>query len=115
MLLIVNEHHLRQVLTEYLIHYNTARPQRTLGQLTPAQAHARPRQIDVAEHCVGRKQVSAASRTSIRSPLDSRALLRKVAGHNHIRAPQRRTWQWGRSFVKNAGHDDAADRAGHGA
>ena len=85
MLLIVNEHHLRQVLTEYLIHYNTARPQRTLGQMTPAQAHARPRQIDVAEHSVGRKQVSAASRTSIRSPLDSRALLRKVAGHCYIR------------------------------
>ena len=37
-LLIVNEHHLRQVLTEYLRHYNTARPHRALGQLTPAQA-----------------------------------------------------------------------------
>ncbi len=34
-LLIVNEHHLRQVLTEYLAHYNTARPHRALGQLTP--------------------------------------------------------------------------------
>ena len=33
-LLIVNEHHLRQVLTEYLQHYNTARPHRALGQLT---------------------------------------------------------------------------------
>jgi len=32
--LIVNEHHLRQVLTEYLRHYNTARPHRSLGQLT---------------------------------------------------------------------------------
>jgi len=32
-LLIVNEHHLRQVLTEYLLHYNTARPHRALGQL----------------------------------------------------------------------------------
>src|SRR6185312_13064478 len=56
-LLIVNERHLRLVLTEYLIHYNTARPHRTLGQLTPAQAHARPRQIDLAEHRVRRKQV----------------------------------------------------------
>jgi transposase InsO family protein len=56
-LLIVNEHHLRRVLTEYLIHYNTARPHRTLGQLPPAQAQARPRQIDLAEHRVGRKQV----------------------------------------------------------
>ena len=32
-LLIVNEGHLRQVLTEYLLHYNTARPHRSLGQL----------------------------------------------------------------------------------
>jgi transposase InsO family protein len=36
-LLIVNEHHLRQALTEYLQHYNAARPHRALGQLTPAQ------------------------------------------------------------------------------
>jgi putative transposase len=40
--LIVNEHHLRQVLTEYLLHYNDARPHRSLGQLTPAQADTRP-------------------------------------------------------------------------
>ena len=44
-LLIVNEHHLRQVLTEYLLHYNTARPHRSLGQLAPAQAHRRPPEI----------------------------------------------------------------------
>jgi transposase InsO family protein len=56
-LLIVNEHHLRLVLTEYLIHYNTARPHRTLGQLPPAQAHARSPQIDLAEHRLRRKQV----------------------------------------------------------
>ena len=56
-LLIVNEHHLRRVLTEYLIHYNTARPHRTLGQMPPAQAHAWPRQIDLAEHRVRRRQV----------------------------------------------------------
>ena len=31
-LLIVNERHLRQLLTEYLKHYNTARPHRSLGQ-----------------------------------------------------------------------------------
>src|SRR5215813_10417803 len=40
-LLIVNEHHLRRVLTEYLIHDNTARPHRSLGQLTPSQADTR--------------------------------------------------------------------------
>ena len=56
-LLIAGEHHLRRVLTEYLIHYNTARPHRTLGQLPPAQAHARPPQIDLTEHRVRRKQV----------------------------------------------------------
>jgi putative transposase len=56
-LLIVNEHHLRRVLAEYLIHYNAARPHRALGQLPPAQAHIRPPQIDLAEHRVRRKQV----------------------------------------------------------
>ena len=56
-LLIVNERHLRQVLTEYLLHYNTARPHRTLGQLAPDQAHTRPPQINLAEHRIRRKQV----------------------------------------------------------
>jgi putative transposase len=56
-LLIVNEHHLRRVMAEYLLHYNTSRPHRTLGQLPPAQAHARPPQIDLAEHRVRRKQL----------------------------------------------------------
>src|SRR5258708_40026454 len=57
-LLIVNEHHLRQLLTEYLAHYNTARPHRALGQLTPAQADTRPPEpVDLAEHRIRRKQV----------------------------------------------------------
>ena len=56
-LLIVNEHHLRRVLTEYLRHYNAARPHRALGQLAPDQAHARPPQINLAEHRIRRKQV----------------------------------------------------------
>ena len=56
-LLIVNEHHLRQVLTEYLRHYNTARPHRALGQLAPAHAHTRPPQINLAEHRIRRRQV----------------------------------------------------------
>ena len=54
-LLIVNEHHLRRVLTDYLRHYNTARPHRALGQLAPAQAHTRPPQINLAEHRIRRK------------------------------------------------------------
>jgi putative transposase len=56
-LLIVNEHHLRRVLTEYLLYYNAARPHRSLGQLAPAQAHARPLEINLAEHRIHRKQV----------------------------------------------------------
>ena len=35
--LIVKEHHRRRIPTEYLLHYNNARPH-SLGQLTPAQA-----------------------------------------------------------------------------
>ena len=45
------------VLTEYLQHYNAARPHRSLSQLTPVQARARPPQINLAEHRICRKQV----------------------------------------------------------
>jgi putative transposase len=57
-LLIVNERHLCQVLTEYLRHYNAARPHRALGQLSPAQADTRPPEpINLAEYRIRRKQV----------------------------------------------------------
>jgi putative transposase len=57
-LLIVNEHHLRRVLTEYLRHDNTARPHRALGQLTPAQPDTGPpKPINPAGHRVRRTQV----------------------------------------------------------
>jgi len=56
-LLIVNEHHLGRVLTEYLRHYNTARPHRALGQLAPAQAGTRPPEINLAKYRIRRKQV----------------------------------------------------------
>ena len=56
-LLIVSEHHLRRVLSEYLAHYNTARPHRALGQLPPAHAHSRPPKINLAEHRIRRRQV----------------------------------------------------------
>ena len=57
-LLIVNEHHLRWVLTEYLLHYNTARPHRALGQLAPAQADTQPPgPIKLAEYKIRRKQI----------------------------------------------------------
>jgi putative transposase len=69
-LLIVNQHHLRQVLTEYLAHYNTARPHRAVGQLAPDQADTRPPQINLAEHRIRRNESSAGPRTSTRSPPD---------------------------------------------
>ncbi len=57
-LLIVNEHHLRWVLAEYLLHYNTARPHRALGQLAPAQADTQPPEpINLAEYRIRRKQI----------------------------------------------------------
>jgi hypothetical protein len=57
-MLIVNEHHLRRVLTEYLLHYNTARPHRSLGQLAPAQADCQPPEpVDLANHRIRHKQV----------------------------------------------------------
>ncbi|MFN2534167.1 MAG: integrase core domain-containing protein, partial [Pseudonocardiaceae bacterium] len=34
-ILIINERHLRRILAVYLQHFNTARPHRTLSQLTP--------------------------------------------------------------------------------
>jgi putative transposase len=57
-LLIINEQHLRQVLTEYLRHYNTARPHRALGELTPTQASTCPPEpVNLAEYRIRRKQV----------------------------------------------------------
>jgi putative transposase len=57
-LLIVNEHQLRQVMTEYLLHYNDARPHRSLGQLTPAQADTRPPEpVNLAKFRIRRKQI----------------------------------------------------------
>ena len=61
-LLILNDRHLRQVLTEYLHHYNTARPHRTLGQLPPAQAGTAPPQVNLAGHWISRKRVPGRAR-----------------------------------------------------
>jgi hypothetical protein len=61
-----------------LQHYNTGRPHRALGQLTPAQADACPPEpINLADHLVRRKQVLGDSPTSTTSPLYQPALLRK--------------------------------------
>jgi hypothetical protein len=57
-LLIIDEHHLRRALTEYLRHYNTARPHRFLSQLTPAQADGQPPDpANLADQRIRRKQI----------------------------------------------------------
>ena len=57
-ILIVNERHLRRILTIYLHHFNTARPHRTLGQLAPAQAETGPLHvINLAGHQVHRRPI----------------------------------------------------------
>ncbi|MGN9788526.1 integrase core domain-containing protein [Nonomuraea sp. ZG12] len=57
-MLILNEHHLRRTLTRYLEHYNTARPHRGIGQLSPSQAETSPpTPIDLADHRVHRTAI----------------------------------------------------------
>jgi putative transposase len=56
--LIVNEHHLRRVLTEYLFHDNAAPAAPFPRPAHPAQAATRPPEpVNLAEHRIRRKQV----------------------------------------------------------
>ena len=56
--LVVNERHLRRILTIYLNHFNAARPHRTLAQLAPAQAETNPPQVvDLASYQVRRRAI----------------------------------------------------------
>ncbi len=84
-LLIVNERHLRRVLTDYLRHYNAARPHRALGQLTPAQARTRPPEINLAEHRDPPKTSSRRTHTRVPDRRVTARLLREGAGHLHDR------------------------------
>jgi hypothetical protein len=73
-MLILNERHLRRTLTRYLAHYNTARPHRGIGQLSPSQAETSPpTPIDLATTESTAQPSSAASSTSTRSPADQMA------------------------------------------
>jgi hypothetical protein len=96
-LLIVNEHHLRQVLTEYLRHDNTARPHRSLGQLAPAHAHT-PATADQPRRAPNPPATSP-RRTHARIPdrrMTCPALLQKEAGHRQDRVFEPNTileWQ----------------------
>jgi hypothetical protein len=54
--LVVNECHLRRILTIYLHYFNAARPHRALAQLTPAQAETQPPHvINLVGHQVRRR------------------------------------------------------------
>jgi putative transposase len=56
--LVVNERHLRRILTIYLDHFNNARPHRTLGQLAPAQTETQPPPVtNLADHQVHRRPI----------------------------------------------------------
>jgi hypothetical protein len=75
-LLIINERHLRRILTVYLHHFYTARPHRTLAQLAPAQAETtHPQAINLANFQIRRNRSLTDSPTSISSP------------HDHTRVP----------------------------
>jgi hypothetical protein len=67
-ILIVNERHLRRVLTVYLGHFNAARPHRSLGQLAPAQAETRDQ-----SRSTSLSTESAANRYSTASPANTNA------------------------------------------
>jgi len=57
-ILIVNERHLRQVLTTYLHHFNEARPHRALEQRTPTQAETQsPHVINLVDYQVHRRPI----------------------------------------------------------
>jgi putative transposase len=91
-LLIVNEQHLRGVLTEYQQHSNAARPHRSLGQLTPAQAGTRPPEpIDLADHRVRRKQVlSGLTHEYYVAALPHAVTEKQVTRPNRISEPHKR-------------------------
>jgi putative transposase len=56
--LVVNDRHLRHILTTYLHHFNTARPHRTLAHLAPAQAETQPPPlIKLTDHHVHRRPI----------------------------------------------------------
>src|ERR1700722_618055 len=97
---------IRHVLTGYLQHYNTGRPHRALGQLTPAQADACPPEpVNLADHLIRRKQVlggltheyyvaalptCAATEKQVTSACDSQPLHATDSAARRLRRPVRR-------------------------
>lgn len=69
----------RWLLTEYLLHYNMARPHRSLGQLTPAQADSQPAEpVNLDDHRIRRKKIPWDSPTRTTSPPYHPALPQKT-------------------------------------
>jgi hypothetical protein len=57
-ILIVNERHLRRILTDYLHHFNAARPHRAPAQLTPGQTEIQPpHRINLADQQIHRRPI----------------------------------------------------------
>jgi hypothetical protein len=85
-LLIFNEHHLHRVLTEYLLHYNTARPRRSLAHITPAQADSQPLEpANLTNHRICRKQILG----GLTHEYYIAALPPRVATETQVTAPNR--------------------------
>jgi putative transposase len=56
--LVVNERHLRRILTSYLHHFNAARPHRTLAQTHTGSAETNPPQaVDPASYQVRHRAI----------------------------------------------------------
>jgi putative transposase len=87
-ILIVNERHLRRVLTEYLDHYNSARPHRGIDQLSPAQAQSGPpAPVNLADHRVHRKRVLHGLTHEYESPPEGAPVV-QGPGHGKNRIPE---------------------------
>jgi putative transposase len=57
-MLILNEHRLRRTLPRDLAHFNTARPHRGIGQLSPTQAETGPpTPVDLADQRIHRRAI----------------------------------------------------------
>ena len=90
-MLIINERHLNQVLTEYLRHYNAATRTGPLASSHPAQAGAPPPQINLADHRIRRKQVLKRPHQRVPSRRMTTPMITRTPTSrppSYIRAPQ---------------------------
>jgi transposase InsO family protein len=90
-ILVVNERYLRRILTIYLHHFNTARPHRTLRQLTPAQAETQPPpMINLTDYQVRRRAIldGLTSEYQIAARPNSAPETCSSSPPSNIRAPQ---------------------------